>query len=228
MSKKIAPENIKGKRGSYAGFVPSRKMGRMVSVMSRMAHQMAMLLETDPAITSYESQSAPFTIEVDGVLKQHEPTFVVERGNEILVIDVRPASKRSEPRVAARHSAIQGYCEQHGATFVAVDEEYLNQQPRMKNAEFLLRYAAMHFDEFSRKCVFEIFSDEVEMTIKEAMQKLDTPHALTLICSSVIAGDLRFNTSLELNLETLVSPKFQEEEHEKPDRTPCRRYRRYA
>lgn len=119
---------------------PSRKMARTIYCESPLERDLACLLELDNDVISYSEQPVRLDYINNGTAHWHVPDFAVQRRSGRELVEVKPARKAADPKIAARTAILIPLLAQHGIRYFVADERWIRTQPRLSNAKLLLRY----------------------------------------------------------------------------------------
>lgn len=111
----------------------------MVPWESGLEYDFLCLLEVDRAVTAFCAQPCRLTYEIDGRQHSHIPDFWVERLGQECFCEVKPSSKAEAPPVQVRTEVLTEQLARSGICYEVVTEREIRVQPRLTNAQILLR-----------------------------------------------------------------------------------------
>ena len=127
-------------RARGTGKYPSWKMGRMLQWESRNELNAFRLLDCCPAVTQFMEQPCQICYNQGGQSKSHYPDILVEISGHKELWEVEPEGKAQQPEVAVRTALLTQALPRWGYEYrLAIDCD-LAKQPRLKNAQILLRF----------------------------------------------------------------------------------------
>ena len=131
---------VKKTMGSYPGYVPSLKEGRMIGVESILERDCVILLEVDPRVRAFSEQPCTIEYVIDGKKYKYTPDFAVDRDGQLGFVEVKPQAKATKPKNIRKFEAIRAVFAKNGHSFTVLTEMNIRRQPRLRNAELLLRF----------------------------------------------------------------------------------------
>jgi|GEM_PF-5279352 len=207
------PARVKGKKGSYVGYFPSRKMKRSMAFESTGELYSAILNEIDPRVAEYMEQPYRFEFQYEGKASSYTPDFLVIRNGEKWIEEVKPYERVCEPKTHKRLLAQKELVESKGFKYRVVTEKTSMRQPRLKNAEIILRHAYPDWREDDQKKLLCAFSDGQDQPLKSVIEKIGTDDALSIICTGTCVGLLELDMSQPFSQDTSVKLFNQEKHH---------------
>lgn len=207
------PARVKGKKGSYVGYFPSRKMNRSIAYESTGELYTAILYELDPQVTKYVEQPYRFKFTYEGAESSYTPDFLVIRNGEKWIEEVKPDERVRKPEIHKRLLAEKALVEGKGFKFRVVTEKVSMRQPRLRNAEIILRYAYPDWREQDQKELLSALNNTQNQTIKSAIERLGTDDALSIICTGACVGLLELDMSQPFSHETSIKLFNKENRH---------------
>lgn len=120
------------------GYVPSRKMKRMIPYESTLERDAIQLFEYSGSVQAYEAQPCHLVIHQDGEPSRYTPDFRLALVSEDIVhVEVKPKAKLANPLVANRIAAIRRHHEHLDAHFLVLTEDVIRKTPRLRNLQLL-------------------------------------------------------------------------------------------
>ena len=190
---KLTPirEVISRSRSCPTGKYPSWKMRRMMQWESPAEVKALRLLDCDPNITAFVEQPCEI-VYFNGVeLKRHVPDVYVEfcEHKELWEIKI----DGSDPDVIARTILLSNGLKQHGFIYRLVLDSELETQPRLQNANNLLRYGRRPLAELNRERLRLLLKKRGSLTWLDASSGAYGPFGRNALCRLALEGILRFD-----------------------------------
>jgi hypothetical protein len=135
------------------GKYPSWKMGRMMEWESNSEQIAFRLLDCDPSIRRYVEQPCEIVYTMRGETRRHYPDIYVESQYEKQLWEVKDDSRALQPDLVTRTKLLTEGLKTHGFTYRLVLASELRVQPRLQNADILLRYGRSPIDEFTKESI---------------------------------------------------------------------------
>jgi hypothetical protein len=127
-------------RARGTGKYPSLKMGRMLQWESRNELNAFRLLDCCPTVTRFMEQPCQICYTQSGQSKSHYPAILVEISGRKELWEVKPEAKGHQPEVALRTALLTQALPKWGYEYRLVIDSDLAKQPRLSNAQILLRF----------------------------------------------------------------------------------------
>lgn len=131
----------RGVRGKNIGKFFSIKMNAMLWFESLLEEAMMYLLDFDPDVQRFKEQPCHIRYRHEGKVHRYTPDLLVERSDEIQIIEVKPRNKATTERNVMLFRIISTICESGGYRFKVVTDETIMLQPRLNNIKALWSYA---------------------------------------------------------------------------------------
>ncbi len=161
------------------------------------------LLDCDPGIAMFVEQPCE-VVYFNGVeQKRHFPDIYVEscERRELWEIKTDPA----EPDVIARTILLSNGLKQHGFVYRLVLHSELEMQPRLQNANTLLRYGRRPLEELDRERLRLLLKKRGSLTWVDASSGAYGPLGRDALCRLVLEGTLRFDMDKPLTADAQFS-----------------------
>lgn len=179
---------VKKTIGSFPGYVPSLKEGRMVACESTLERDFAILVEADTSVLAYSEQ--PITIEyvLDGKAHSYTPDFAVLRNGRIIFVEVKPEAKALRPEYVRKFAAVRIAFAKIGHRFVVLTEKDIRRQPRLRNAEFLHHWGRSGPANDELDVVVSELHAAGNTTVANLADRLGRPNAVESIYRAIAVG----------------------------------------
>lgn len=189
---------VKKTIGSYPGYVPSKKMRRMIAVESTLERDFVILLDADTAVDAYTEQ--PTTIEyiVDGKQHSYTPDFAVSRGGNLTFIEIKPEAKALRPENIRKFIAIRAAFAERNYHFIVLTEMDIRRQPRLRNAELLHRLGRVGLPDEELDTIVSELGRTGNTTVETLADRLGRPNAIASVYGAIAAGRLTMDMSQPL------------------------------
>lgn len=214
----VAPEDgrparkiVTGRRRRVTGYVPSRKAASpgLVPWESELERDCVVLAEFRPSVRAIVAQ--PHTLEAwsDAESFEHTPDYLLrlgQAGEDDEVVEVKPGVRALQPETerrlrisAAAHRAL-------GFSFSVLGEAEIRAQPRLANAEILLRYRlAAAREGFVHRIATLLGSADGRLTVGDCVRAMDgDPSARFEIYALACRGVVELDLSAPLGPDTAV------------------------
>jgi hypothetical protein len=185
------------------GKYPSWKMGRMLHWESTSELCAFRLLDCDPQVERFDEQPCEIVYVLDSETRRHYPDIYVESKIDKQLWEIKIDRNASQPEIAARTKLLTEELKQHGFTYRLVLDSELRRQPRLQNANTLLRYGRIAIDELRREWVRLTLRRAGSLTWGAACNGAYGPDARQLLCRLVLEGVLAVDMDQPLSAETL-------------------------
>jgi hypothetical protein len=211
------------KRGvAYPGVFASSKAGGIAVFESLLERDFQTLLGADPRVKRYASHSHLLNYPMPNrtgshTVHQYTPDAVVEFQNgQILIVEVKAEFLTKEKYWTTREPHIrETYAQEHGLDFVVVTERKIRVQPRLSNAQRMLRYGAWFDDPEAIFAVRDVLISAIPgvaiRDVCEAVGLCRSPVARTysallrLALDGVVALDLERKLSLDTKIMKVLA-----------------------
>lgn len=119
-ARKIKPS----KKGSFRGYLPSRKCDEMVSWESLLEKDFIKILDFDPSIEKIQSQPKKIDYRYKGKLHKYFPDFLaVTKDKHTFLFEVKPEDKLDDEKNKVKFEVGKIFCEKKGWKFKVVTEK---------------------------------------------------------------------------------------------------------
>lgn len=185
-----------------AGKYPSWKMGRMMHWESSNELNAFRLLDCDPNITSFSEQPCQIVYVMDGVERNHYPDIMVTTSGGKQLWEVIPRSNALEPELLARAAFLSRVLPRWGYEYRTVLAEDLARQPRLSNANLLLRLGQRAFSDCEWEDVRRTMAEQGSLVWSEACAGIGGPKGREILCSLVLRGVLAIDMNVPISPTT--------------------------
>lgn len=128
-------------RKGYRGYFASQKTARMVSWESLGEWSAILLFEYSPGVVSYEEQPEEIWYPDGDRTRRYIPDFAITLGGEkVIHIEVKPADKLLDPKMAGKYRAIATHYQNQGRFFRLLTEQDIYQEPLFSQLKLLSRH----------------------------------------------------------------------------------------
>jgi hypothetical protein len=194
---------ISRSRSCPTGKYPSWKMRRMMQWESPAELKAFRLLDCDANITAFVEQPCKIVYFSGVELKGHVPDVHVEfcEHKELWEIKI----DGSDPDVIARTILLSNGLKQHGFFYRLVLDSELEAQPRLQNANTLLRYGRRPLEELDRERLRLLLKKRGSLTWVDASSGAYGPLGRDALCRLALEGILRVDMDKPLTADTQFS-----------------------
>ncbi|WP_221761648.1 TnsA endonuclease N-terminal domain-containing protein [Edaphobacter aggregans] len=189
------------------GKYPSWKMGRMMHWESIHELNAFRLLDCDPNVTSYCEQPCQIVYVLDGVERLHYPDIIVTTTAGKQLWEVKLRSNASEPEVLARTAFLSRALPRWGYEYQTVFDEDLAKQPRLSNANLLLRLGKRAVNDCEWEGVRRTLAEQGELLWSEATSDNYGAKGREILLSLVLRGILTIDMDSPISSATEFVPK---------------------
>jgi hypothetical protein len=195
-SRKVVSRSNARSTGKY----PSWKMGRMIHWESINELNAFRLLDCDPSVKSYCEQPCQIRYVLDGVERVHYPDILVTTTAGKQLWEVRVRSNASEPELLARANFLSHALPRWGYEYRTVFGEDLARQPRLNNANLLLRLGKRAVSDCEWEGVRRTLSEQGGLVWSEAISGNYGTKGREILLSLVLRG------VLTIDMNSPISP----------------------
>lgn len=114
LSEVITQKYLDGKWKFVKGTYISTKTNKVCYYRSSWELQLMHKLDEDGDVSDWHSENISIPYEWAGAIHRYVPDFLVNRGNDVLLIEVKPQSLRDLERNRCKREAAQVYCKERG------------------------------------------------------------------------------------------------------------------
>jgi len=186
-----------------AGKYPSWKMGRMMHWESSNELNAFRLLDCDPNVISYNEQPCQITYIMDGVERIHYPDILVKTGGTKQLWEVKPRFEAQESEGIARTALLSRALPKWGYEYRMVFAEDLAIQPRLSNANLLLRFGTRAIDDRECEEIRRAVKQRGRLIWSDACRGDHGASGCEVLCGLVLRG------ILTIDMNSPVSPTTQ-------------------
>jgi hypothetical protein len=189
------------------GKYPSWKMQRMIHWESINELNAFRLLDCDPNVTSYCEQPCQIVYVLDGVERVHYPDILVTTTGGQQLWEVKLRSNASEPEILARTAFLSCTLPRWGYEYRTVFGEDLARQPRLNNANLLLRLGKRAVNDCEWEGVRRTLAEQGELVWSEATSGNYGAKGREILLSLVLRGVLTIDMDSPISSVTEFVPK---------------------
>jgi hypothetical protein len=194
---------ISRSRSCPTGKYPSWKMERMMQWEATGERNAFRLLDCDPSVTAFVEQPC-VVIYFNGVeQKRHVPDIYVQFCERKELWEIKPDP--AEPDVIARTILLRPLLKRHGFVYRLVLDSELEMQPRLQNANTLLRYARRPLEDLDRERLRLLLKKRGSLTWFDASAGAYGPFGRHALCRLALEGILRVDMDKPLTADTQFS-----------------------
>lgn len=185
------------------GRFPSWKMDRMLEWESYDELNAFRLLDCDVSVRRFLEQPCEVVYKISGEVKRHYPDIYVEANREKQLWEVKDDVRASQADVVARTTLLTEALKAHGFTYRLVLGSELRVQPRLQNANILLRYGGRaSVNEVERESVRLMLRDAGRLTWGAATAGVYGPRGRQILCRLTLEGVLLIDMNKPLSSST--------------------------
>lgn len=152
------------------GKFPSLKLNKIVWYESLLERDYLYLLEFDPDVVSFQEQPGRIYYTRDGKKRRYTPDLLVQRRNEIHIVEVKPKKKLVDEKFVYLFRIARHVCRREGYKFKVATEELIRLQPRLNNIKLLYKYARTPIHPQHQISCYEFFVGKQAASLGELMQ----------------------------------------------------------
>ncbi len=158
------------------------------------------LLDCDPDVTQFNEQPCEIEYVIVGVERVHYPDILVTKTETEELWEVKPQSKALEPALLARTVFLSRALPRWGYTYRMMLAEDLARQPRLNNANLLLRFGARGVGDSEWEEIRRVVQQRGRLIWSEACRGDYGPKGCEILCGLVLRG------ILAIDMNSPVSP----------------------
>jgi len=191
-------------RARGTGKYPSWKMGRMLQWESRNELNAFRLLDCCPTVTQFMEQPCQICYNQGGQSKSHYPDILVEISGRKELWEVKPEGKAQQPEVAGRTALLTQALPTWGYEYrLAIDRD-LAKQPRLRNAQILLRFGRHEISGYEYESVRLIHKRQGVLVWSKACSGAYGAKGREILCNLTLRGIL----TVDINAPWSDNTKF--------------------
>jgi len=164
---------------------------------------MERLTLVDQLVDRFVEQPCEIVYVLGSETRRHYPDIYVDSKIDKQLWEIKIDRRASQPDIAARTKVLTEGLKQHGLTYRLVLDSELRRQPRLQNANTLLRYGRIAIDELRREWVRLTLRRAGSLTWGAACNGAYGPDARQLLCRLVLEGVLAVDMDQPLSADTL-------------------------
>jgi hypothetical protein len=190
-------------RARSTGKYPSWKMNRMLQWESPNELNAFRLLDCDPEVVCFTEQPCEIRYLQDGIARKHFPDILVVRNGRRELLEVKSEPEAIRPAIASRTTLLMGCLPMWGYDYSLVLGSDLARQPRMKNADRLLRFGRGTVTECEREFMRLALKRHGPLVWAEACAGSYGARGREIVCRLVLDGTLAFDMNAAWSADTL-------------------------
>jgi len=203
-----SPEQVRSRRVVTrsrfrpTGKYPSWKMERMLQWESMNELHAFRLLDCEPRVTAFTEQPCEI-VYVDGrETRRHYPDIYAEVDGNRELWEVKAECEAAQSEVATRTELLTSGLQRYGFTYRVVLDPELARQPRLDNANTLLRYGRRTASDNEREYVRLALKSRGHLSWSEVCRGVFGTHSREIVCHLVLGGVLSFDVDSPLGPST--------------------------
>jgi hypothetical protein len=202
-SRKVVSRSNARATGKYSSW----KMDRMIQWESQNERNAFSLLECDPDVKSFHEQPCKIVYVIDGVKRIHYPDILVvfAKGREIW--EVKPRFEALQPDIRVRTSFLAQALLPWGYTYRIALGEDLARQPRLDNANVLLRFGKKQVTDYDYEAIRKALYRRGVLSWSEACRGDYGAKGRENLCSLAVRGMLRIDMGIPISPATQFLPR---------------------
>ena len=186
-------------RARPTGKYPSWKMGRMIQWESLNELHAFRLLDCDPQVTAFHEQPCEIVFVQNGEVRRHYPDVCVETRDSKELWEIKPESEAARAEIVARTTLLSNALRQYGFTYRLVLAHDLARQPRLHNANILLRHGRRAPTECEREGIRLLLMHTGYLNWGEVCHGVYGAKGLEVLCRLVLEGKAFFDMDVPLS-----------------------------
>lgn len=201
--KVVLRSNINKRSGKYASW----KMGHSVHYQSMHERNAFKLLDAHLDVIGYYAQPCIIKYQLNGNTYKHTPNILVIFKDRKELWEVKETKDANDPDVKSRLELMEKCLGVFGYRYRVAIAENLEENPRLMNAEELLRYGFHNISLIQRELVRQLFVKYGVINWGEFSKKKSDPIQLNHICRLILEGVLRcdLNSPISGNTKILMN-----------------------
>jgi hypothetical protein len=201
-SRKVVTRSQSRSKGKY----PSFKMGRPLQWESFGELNAFRLLDCDPKVVIFSEQPCKILYVHDGVSKSHFPDIFVETNGHKELWEVKNDTGALRPEIASRTALLTEHLQIWGYTYRVVLGHDLAKQPRLRNADRLLRFGRYTVTECEQEFIRLALRRRGALVWSDACAGAYGARGREILCHLALKGTLSLDMNAEWTHETLFVP----------------------
>lgn len=189
-----------------AGKYPSWKMDRMIHWESWNERNAFRLLDCEPKVNGFREQPCRIVYVIDGVRHTHFPDILVVFANAKEIWEVKPRCEALRPDVRVRTSFLTQALIQWGYVYRIALGEDLAQQPRLDNANVLVRFGRKPVTDYDYDIIHRALCNRGTLNWSEACRGDYGASGRESLCGLALRGMLRINMDVPISPSTEFLP----------------------
>ena len=160
------------------------------------------LLDCNPDVTKFGEQPCEIEYVIDGVERVHYPDILVTTTEGEEIWEVKPQSNALERGVLQRTALLSGVLPWWGYTYRMVLAEDLGRQPRLSNANVILRFGRNTISDHDWESIRRIADQRGQLFWSAACRGDYGARGREILCGLALRGFLTIDMNSELSHET--------------------------
>ncbi len=189
-------------RARRTGNYPSWKMGRMLQWESKNELNAFRLLDCIPAVTHFTEQPCEIRYTQGGECKSHFPDILVQMSGRKEIWEVKPEVEARRSGVATRTALLTQALPRWGYGYRLVIDRDLAKQPRLRNAQILLRFGRSAIDEYEYESLRLILKRDGILLWSKACDGTYGSKGREILCNLALRGILAVDINVPLSVNT--------------------------
>jgi hypothetical protein len=189
------------------GKYPSWKMDRMIHWESRNERNAFSLLDCDPDVKGFHEQPCKIVYVIDGMKQTHYPDILVVFAKQREIWEVKPRFEALQPDVRVRTSFLAQALLPWGYTYRITLGEDLAQQPRLDNANVLLKFGKKQVTDYDYEVIRRALYKREVLSWSEACRGDYGAKGRENLCSLAVRGMLRIDMGVPISPATQFLPR---------------------
>lgn len=199
---------VRRSNARITGKYPGWKANRTMQWESPHERNAMILLDACPSVVSFNEQPCEITYVMEGKARKHYPDLLVKSRYWQELWEVKTRNDAESPEVSSRTEFLSQYLPAYGYGYRLVLAEDLAIQPRLKNAELLLKLGKTPLNDLDRERTRQLFMEYETLTWDGIKSDSQNPKLRSHVCRLILDGLLTFNMDKELAHGTTINWVF--------------------
>jgi hypothetical protein len=162
------------------------------------------LLDCDPEVVCFTEQPCEIKYVQDGIARKHFPDILVVRNGRRELLEVKSETEAIRPAIASRTALLIGCLPMWGYDYGLLLGSDLARQPRMKNADRLLRFGRGNVTECEREFIRLALKRRGALLWSDACVGAYGARGREILCHLTLDGTL----AVDMNAPWLAETRF--------------------